>query len=135
MGVIKDRHGTYHAQQKVPEKLQVAVAQVRGLGRDKQVNLKASLGTKDIKTANVRAKAVLADFDRIIREATALVARPAAPTPQRTGLNSAEISRMAEALYGKLLANDEAFRFGGRASVAEGVEWMHRNENANFQLP
>src|SRR5450759_2515302 len=113
MGVIKDRHGTYHAQQKVPERLQVAVAQVRGLGRDKQVNLKASLGTKDLKTANVRAKPVLAGFDRIIREATALVARPLIAQPQRTSLNSAEISRMAEALYGKLLADDEAWRFGG----------------------
>ena len=135
MGVIKDRHGTYHAQLKVPERLQVAVAQVRGLGRDKQVNLKASLGTKDIKTANVRAKPVLAGFDRIIREATALVARPLIAQPQRTSLNSAEIARMAEALYGKLLADDEAFRFGGRAYVAEGVEWIRRNEKPDFQLP
>lgn len=135
MGVIKDRHGTYHAQLKVPERLQVAVAQVRGLGRDKQVNLKASLGTKDIKTANVRAKPVLAGFDRIIREATALVARPLIAQPQRTSLNSAEIARMAEALYGKLLADDEAWRFGGRACVAEGVEWIRRNEKPDFELP
>jgi integrase len=135
MGVIKDRHGTYHAQLKVPERLQVAVAQVRGLGRDKQVNLKASLGTKDLKTANVRAKPVLAGFDRIIREATALVARPSVPQLQRTSLNSAEIARMVEALYGKLLADDEAFRFGGRAYVADGVEWLRRNEDADFQLP
>jgi hypothetical protein len=135
MGVIKDRHGTYHAQLKVPERLQAAVAQVRGLGRDKQVNLKASLGTKDIKTANIRAKPVLAGFDRIIREATALAARPLIAQPQRTSLNSAEIARMAEALYGKLLADDEAFRFGGRAAVAEGVEWIRRNEDADFKLP
>jgi len=135
MGVIKDRHGTYHAQQKVPERLQVAVARVRGLERDRQVYLKASLGTKDLKTANVRAKLVLADFDRIIREATALVARPLTAQPQRTSLNSAEIARMAEALYGKLLADDEAWRFGGRAFVAEGVEWIRRNEKPDFELP
>src|SRR5450759_4105224 len=113
MGVIKDRHGTYHAQQKVPLRLQAAVARVRGLDRDKQVNLKASLGTKDLKTANVRAKPVLAGFDRIIREATALAAQPQVPQPLRTSLNSAEVTRMVEALYGKLLAEDEANRFGG----------------------
>ncbi len=135
MGVIKDRHGTYHAQQKVPERLQAAVARVRGLERDKQVYLKASLGTKDVKTANVRAKLVLAGFDRIIREATALAAKPLVPRPHRTSLNSSEIARMSEALYGKLLADDEAFRFGGRAFVAEGVEWIRRNEDKDFELP
>ena len=62
MGVIKDRHGTYHAQLKVPERLQAAVARVRGVERAKQVYLKASLSTKDIKTANVRAKPVLTGF-------------------------------------------------------------------------
>jgi hypothetical protein len=31
---------------------------------------------------------------------------------------------MDEALYGKLLADDEAVRFGGRAYIADGVEWM-----------
>jgi integrase len=135
MGVIRDRHGTYHAQVKVPERLQAAVARVRGLERDKQVNLKASLGTKDIKTANIRAKPVLAQFDRIIRDATALVARPLIAQPKRTTLNSAEITRMAETLYGKLLADDETFRFGGRAAVVEGVEWIRRNRDADFQLP
>jgi len=42
---------------------------------------------------------------------------------------------MSEALYGKLLVDDEAFRFGGRAKVAETVEWIRRNENPGFQLP
>jgi integrase len=135
MGVIKDRHGTYCAQLKIPKRYQVAVAQVRGLGRDKQVYLKASLGTKDLKTANVRAKHVLAGFDRIIREAAALVARPSIPQPQRTKLNSVEIARMVEALYGKLLADDEAFRFGGRAFIADSVEWIRRNADADFELP
>jgi integrase len=126
MGVIKDRHGTYHAQQKVPKRLQVAVARVRGLGRDKQAYLKASLGTKDLKAANVRAKPALAEFDRIIREATALVAQSQAPQPLRTSLNSAEVTRMAEALYGKLLADDEMWRFGGRAQMARGEAWLRR---------
>jgi hypothetical protein len=97
-----------------------------GLERDKQVNLKASLGTKDIKTANVRAKPALAEFDRIIREATALVAQPRALKPLRTSLNTAEVTRMAEALYGKLLADDEMWRFGGRAQMARGEAWLRR---------
>lgn len=53
----------------------------------------------------------------------------------RSSLNAAEIARMSEALYGKLLADDEAFRFGGRAFVVAGVEWMRRNEDKDFELP
>jgi hypothetical protein len=126
MGVIKDRHGTYHAQQKVPERLQAAVAQVRGLERDRQVNLKASLGTKDLKTANARALSVLAGFDRIIRDAKALVLQPKVRQPLRESLNSAELTRMAEALYGKLLEDDATWRFGGRAQLARGEAWLRR---------
>jgi hypothetical protein len=33
MGLIKDRHGTYYAQKKVPERLQAAVARNRKLDR------------------------------------------------------------------------------------------------------
>ena len=62
MGLIKDRHGTYCAQQKVPTRLQAAVAQVLGKGKPRQAYLKKSLGTKDLKAANVRAKPVLAGF-------------------------------------------------------------------------
>jgi hypothetical protein len=135
MGLIKDRHGTYCAQQKVPVRLQVAVAQVLDNGKKRQVYLKKSLGTKDLRTANVRAKPVLAGFDRVIRDATAIIIRATAAPAPRNSLNAAEIARMSEALYGKLLADDEAFRFGGRAFVAEGVEWIRRNEDANFELP
>src|SRR6516162_9516424 len=127
MGLIRDRHGTYCAQQKVPERLQAAVAQVLGNGKARQVYLKKSLGTKDLKAANVRAKPVLAGFDRVIRDATAIASQAPAPPAMRSSLNAAEIQRMSEALYGKLLADDEAFRFGGRAFVAERVDLMHRN--------
>jgi len=135
MGLIKDRHGTYCAQQKVPSRLQAAVAQVLGNGKPRQVYLKKSLGTKDLRTANVRAKPVQVGFDRVIRDATALASQATAPPAPRSSLNAAEIARMSEALYGKLLADDEAFRFGGRAFVAEGVEWIRRNADANFELP
>jgi integrase len=134
MGLIKDRHGTYYAQQKVPDRLQVAVARYLGNGKPKQVYQKKSLGTKDLRTANVRAKPVLAQFDRVLREAAALTTPRAIP-PLRSNLNAAEIARMSEALYGKLLADDEAFRFGGRARIGETVEWIRRNENPDYQLP
>jgi hypothetical protein len=49
MGLIKNRHGTWCAQQKVPNRLQVAVALVLGNGKPKQVYLKRSLGTKDLR--------------------------------------------------------------------------------------
>jgi hypothetical protein len=119
----------------VPPRLQAAVAQVLGNGKPRQVFLKKSLGTKDLRTANVRAKPVQAGFDRVIRDATVLASQATAPPAPRGSLNAAEIARMSEALYGKLLADDEAFRFGGRAFVAEGVEWIRRNADANFELP
>jgi hypothetical protein len=136
MGVIKDRHGTYYAQQRVPEPLQAAVARVLNNGKRKQVFLKKSLGTKILKEANVRAKPVQMGFDQIIRRATELVAAKSAPKPtKRQSLNPAEITRMTEAFFGKLLAEDEEMRFGGRASVVRFVEWMRRNKDPDFVLP
>ena len=114
MGVIQDRHGTYCAQQKVPEKLQAAVARVLDNGKAAQKYLKRSLGTKDLREANVRAKPVLAEFDRIIAKAKSLVGNGQTPTIKRTSLNTAEIARMAEWVYAEDLAWDERFRFGGR---------------------
>jgi hypothetical protein len=113
MGLMKDRHGTYYARKKVPEQLQAAVARVLDQGKERQSFLKKSLGTKDLKAANIRAKPVLAGFDRVIRDATAIASQAPTPPAARSSLNAAEIARMSEALYGKLLADDEAFRFGG----------------------
>lgn len=129
MGLIKDRDGTFYAQH---ERLQVAVARYLGNGKPRQVYQKKSLGTKDLRTANVRAKPVLAAFDRVLREAAALAVPKSAP-PLRSSLNAAKIARMSEALYGKLLADDEAFRFGGRIRIAEAVEWVRRNETAESE--
>jgi hypothetical protein len=132
MGLIRDRNGMWCVQRKVPERLQIAVARVLNNGKRKQVHLKKSLGTRDLKAANVRATSVIAGFDRIFASAALLSVKAAAPPQQRQSLNGAEIARMAEALYGKLLADDEAFRFGGRAFVADGVEWIRRNEEPDF---
>src|SRR6516165_9031867 len=127
MGVIKDRHGTYYAQQRVPEPIQAAVARVLGSNKPRQVFLKKSLGTKVLKDANVRAKPVQVWFDEILKRASEIVAP--APKPQkRQSLNPAEIARMTEAFFGKMLADDEAWRFGGRVFIARSVEWIKRNE-------
>ena len=96
MGLIKDRHGTYYAQKKVPKRLQAAVARIRKLDKPRLVFLKVSLGTKVLKDANIRAKLVLADFDRTLREAEALLTRPKQTTSLRTTLNDAEIKRLAD---------------------------------------
>jgi integrase len=112
MGVIKDRHGTYYAQQRVPPRLQEAVARVLNSGKAKQVFLKRSLGTKDLKAANVAAKLVLADFDRTLADAEALLKeRPVIPS-----LADAQIKRMAESYYATMLADDEEERREGTGS-------------------
>jgi integrase len=136
MGVIKDRHGTYYAQQRVPEPLQAAVARVIGSNKKRQVFLKKSLGTKVLKDANVRAKPVQAGFDQILKRATELVTAKNAPKPpKRQSLNPAEMARMTEAFFGKMLATDEEQRFGGRAYIARSVEWIRRNQDPDFLLP
>src|SRR5258706_12833122 len=97
MGLMKDRHGTYYARVKVPERLQEAVARVLDQGKERQSFLKKSLGTKDLRTANVRAKPVLAGFDRVIRDATVIASQATAAPAPRSSLNATEITRMSEA--------------------------------------
>ena len=117
MGVIKDRHGTYYARKTIPNKpegLQSAVAQLLDNGKGLQKHLKRSLGTKDVREANVRAKPVLAEFDRIIAKAKSRLAANTAPTIKRASLSDTEIKRMAEYVYAKALTWDEYCRFTGR---------------------
>lgn len=112
MGVIKDRHGTYYAQQRVPPRLQEAVALVLNSGKANQVFLKRSLGTKDLKAANVAAKPVLAEFDRTLANAEALLKKP----PVIPSITTAQIKRMAESFYATMLADDEEARREGTGS-------------------
>lgn len=117
MGVIKDRHNTYYALKTVPAKpkgLRASVAVELNNGKVSQANLKRSLCTKDLREANIRAKPVLAEFDRIIARAKARLAATAVAAVKRTSLNDTEIKRMAEWVYAKALAWDERIRFGGR---------------------
>jgi integrase len=109
MGVMRDRHGTYYARVKVPTRLQAAVARVLDQGRDSQSFLKKSLGTKDLKAANVRAKPVLAGFDRVFGEAEQLLA----VRPMRESLSATEIKRLAEIYYAVMLERDETVRREG----------------------
>jgi hypothetical protein len=95
MGLIKDRHGTYYARKKVPKGLEEAVARMLGNGKQRQAWLKRSLGTKIAHEANIRAKPVLMDFDRIIESVRQL----AKEQPLRKSLSRVEIARMAEFLY------------------------------------
>lgn len=117
MGVIKDRHGTWCARKTVPEKpngLQAAVARELNNGKATQKHLKRSLGTKDLREANIRAKPVLAEFDRIIARAKGRLEANTAPAIKRASLNDTEIKRMAEWVYANALAWDEQSRFTGR---------------------
>jgi hypothetical protein len=114
MGLIKDRHGTYCARKKVPVRLQAAVARVLDQGKDSQSFLKKSLGTKDLKEANIRAKPVLAGFDRVFGEAEQLLAA----RPVRNSLTATEIKRLAEIYYASMLDHDEAVRREGTGTEA-----------------
>jgi integrase len=112
MGVVKDRHGTYYARVKVPVRLQAAVARVLDQGKERQTFLKKSLGTKELKAANVLAKPVLTGFDRVFGEAEQLLAA----RPMRESLSATEIRRMAEICYATMLDHDEAVRREGTGS-------------------
>jgi hypothetical protein len=112
-GLIKDRHGTYCVQRKVPERLQEAVAAVLDSGKARQVFLKKSLGTKSLKEANAAAVHVLAEFNRIIAEAEALLKQ----RPLTTTLTDTQIKRMAEYVYATALREDEGLRFSGRLNT------------------
>jgi integrase len=110
MGLIKDRHGTYYARHKVPERLQAAVARILDNGKARQAWLKKSLGTKVVAQANVRAKPVRMEFDRIIARAEAQLKE----RPVRTSLTDIEIKRIADFFYAHELAGDEELRMDGR---------------------
>jgi hypothetical protein len=128
MGVTKNEHGVYHARRKVPKHLRKAVAQVLGRNSDEQAWLKRSLGTKDLKKANVLAKPVLMSFDAIFAQAEAL----RETKPVRTSLTQIEIGRMGEYHFATLLSrHDLAVRLGPeneldfRQEVADQqIDWV-----------
>jgi integrase len=115
MGLIKDRHGTYYAQQRVPERLQEAVARVLKLDKSRLVFLKRSLGTKATKEANTRAKPVQMEFDRVLQSAEALLSAK----PVRKSLSAIEIKRMTEFYYASVLQGDDLDRQRGLVPLSD----------------
>ncbi len=115
MGIIKDRHGTFYVRRKVPEKIQAAVAQTTGTDKPKVSWLKKSLGTKDERQANVRAKPVMMDFDKIIAKAEASLKQ----RPVQSSLSDTEINRIAAYHYAFMLNEDEEHRAGDFEDSAE----------------
>ncbi len=115
MGIVKDRHGTFYARKKVPKKLEAAVAQIIDPGKPRVSWLKRSLGTKDARQANARAKPVLMEWDQIIARAEASLK----PLPLKASLSDHEIKRIAAYHYAFMLAEDEEHRQGDFEDTAE----------------
>jgi hypothetical protein len=109
MGLHKDRHGTYYARRKVPKRLEEAVAKLLGNGKARQSWLKCSLGTKDLKRANVLVKPALITFDQTLARADERLA----DRPLRRSLSQTEINRIAEYHFAT-----GRRRFSGRAGTA-----------------
>lgn len=112
MGLIKDRHGTFYVQKRVPDRLQEAVARVLNSDEARRVFLKKSLGTKNLKEAKAATPLIVADFNRTIAEAEALLKE----RPVITTLTDTQIKRMAEAYYASMLLADEEERRDGTGS-------------------
>jgi hypothetical protein len=115
-GVSKNRHGVYYVRKKVPKQLEQATAEVLGNGKSRQVFLKRSLDTKDLREANIRAKPVLIEFDRILAQAESL------QRPMRTALEKREIEQITNYFFAHQLAiDDDDRREGGSEQLFQSV--------------
>ncbi len=133
MGLIKNHHGTYYAQKKVPPHLEEPVARVLGNGKAKQVWLKRSLATKDHSEAKRRVKAVQIGFDRILERAQELLAE----RPLRDTLSEAEIKLIADRHYAEMLhLDDEQTREGtGRDEFMRSVAKQLDDAGVQYTMP
>src|SRR5262245_44430622 len=117
-GVSKNRHGVYYVRKKVPKRLEQPTAEFLGNGKSRQVFLKRSLDTKDLREANIRAKPVLMEFDRILAQAEALTVQ----RPMRTTLAKREIEQITNYFFAQqLAADDEDRREGGSEQLFQSV--------------
>jgi integrase len=112
MGVIKSKDGVYYVRKKVPAKLEEAVSTVIGASRQRVSWLKRSLRTKDLREANIKAKPVLMEFDRVLAKAASLLR----DVPLQTHLSEREIERMAAYQFAFMLEEDEEVRREGTGS-------------------
>lgn len=133
MGLIKNQHGTYYAQKKVPPHLEEAVARVLGNRKAKQVWLKRSLATKDHAEAKRRVKAVQIGFDRILESAQELLAA----RPLRDTISDPEIKLIAERHYAEMLhLDDEETREGtGRDKFMRSIAKQLDAAGVQYAMP
>ncbi|MBS0291437.1 MAG: hypothetical protein JSS01_02795, partial [Proteobacteria bacterium] len=87
-----------------------------------------SLDTKDHKEANLRAKPVLMEFDRILAKAEAATA----PKPLQNDLPDATIERLANHHYAALLAQDEELRTEGLSGFPDLAATYSEKNGAGF---
>ena len=125
MGIWRHPHGVYYARKKVPDRL------VQEVGK---AWLKQSLRTKDIRLANVLAKPVLAEFDRILARAEPV---SEGTTPPTTVLDAKLIKRIADHHYASVLAEDDRIRRSGTGSQAlfNNLTKQLKDAGVAFQSP
>lgn len=114
MGIIIGPNRVLYARRKVPVQLTEAVAKVTNAKTSRVSWLKRSLGTRDIREANIVGKPILMEFDCILAKAEALLKR----TPVRESLSQSEIERIAAYYYAEKLAEDDDIRQHGTGSEA-----------------
>jgi hypothetical protein len=131
-GVGKNEHGVYYAIKKVPERLQEATAQYLGKDKERLAYLKETLRTKDLREANIRAKPVLMEFDRILAQAEALTIE----RPLRTSLQKREIEQIASFFFAhQLAADDEDRREGGSEALFQDIARQLDRAGAKYSTP
>jgi len=132
MGVVKIKD-VYYARKTVPAKLRQAVSRVLGASKPQVSWLKRTLRTKDQREANIRAKPVLMEFDRVLAKAEGLLE----DVPVRTNLTSHEIERLAGYHFASVLDEDEEVRQEGTGSeeLFERVAQQLRDAGVDFKTP
>lgn len=136
MGVVKIGD-IYYARKYVPKGLQEAVARVLEEQKARVSWLKRSLQTKDLRVANIKAKPVLMEFDRVLAKAAKLLD----DVPLTKTLSQAEIERLAAYQYAFMLEEDEEVRRDGTgsedvfAAVGEKLRLNKVPAFTHFDLP
>jgi hypothetical protein len=133
MGVWKSKNGVYYVRKKVPAKLERSVPIVLGHPRPRMAWLKRSLRTKDIREANIKAKPVLMEYDRVLAKAAALLQE----VPLVRDLSEPRIEQMAAYFYSWTLEEDEESRRDGTGSeeVFQDVAEQLRGLGIAFYTP
>jgi integrase len=131
-GVSKNRHGVYYVRKKVPRRLEQPTAEFLGNGKSRQIFLKRTLDTKDLREANIRARPVLMEFDRILARAEALTVQ----RPMRATLDSREIEQISNYFFAHQLAiDDDDRREGGSEQLFQSVAQQLSAAGVGYTTP